>query len=124
MNLINKKTRNISGIITVAMIFLSYLLVRFVLFDLHGMKEWPNYLAILSISFVVGASILKKKKVFVGVVFGYLVGFAFALIFSKSGVDAGGGASNNAWLLWSIFLLLSTFVSLIVSYKKKPKIEA
>lgn len=120
MNILNRKTRNITGIVTVAMIFVSYLLVRFVLFDLHGMKEWPNYLAILSISFIVGASILKKKKVFIGVVFGYIVGFAVALIFNTSSVDATGGATNNTWLIWSVFLLVSTFVSLLISYRKKP----
>lgn len=117
MELINKKTRSIWGIAAVAMIGLSYLLVRFVLFDLHGMKEWPNILALFSIVVIVMASILKKRVIFIGVIFGYLVGFALAMIFSTSGVDAGGGATNNAWIIWTGFLLLSIAISAILSFR-------
>ena len=119
MELINKKTRSIWGIAAVGMVILSYLLVRFALFDLHGMKEWPNMLAIFSIAVIVMASILKKRLIFIGVVFGYLVGFAVAMIFSTSGLDAGGGATNNAWIIWTVFLLFSIAVSIIQSYRKK-----
>lgn len=119
---LNKKTRNIWGIVTVGMIFLSYLLVRFALFDLHGMKDWPNFLAIFSIVVVVLASILKKRKVFVGVVFGYIVGFAVAVLFNTNNSDPGGGRSNNAWIIWTVFLLISILLSFIISYHKKAKV--
>lgn len=123
MNKINGKTRNIWGIFSVGLIILSYLLVRFVLFDLHGLKDWPNYLAIFSIVTLVIASIFKKRIVFIGVIFGYLAGFAAAMIFSTSGVDAGGGGTNNAWIIWTVFLLVSTVVSFLISFRKTKLIK-
>ena len=114
-----KKTRSFKGIVSVAAIVISYLLIRFPLFNMHGMKEWPNMLAILSIGTIVLASIFKKRKIFIGVIVGYLGGFALAMLFNRSGFDQGGGTTNNAWIIWTVFLILSILFTMILSYRKK-----
>lgn len=119
MALITKETRSIRGIVSVGIVVLSYLLVRFPLFAMHGMKDWPDLLAILSIVVIVMASILKKRRVFVGVIVGYLGGFIFAMIFRQKGLDAGGGATSNGWILWITFLLISIGLATLWSLKEK-----
>lgn len=116
---ISKNTRSIRGVLSVGIIALSYILVRFPLFDMHGMKDWPDLLAILSIVVIVMASILKKRRVFVGVIVGYLGGFILAMIFKQEGLDAGGGASSNGWLIWTVFFLLSIGITILWSLKEK-----
>lgn len=104
---------------SVAAIVISYLLIRFPLFNMHGMKDLPNMLAILSIGTIVMASIFKKRKVFIGVIVGYIGGFAFAMLFNSNGFDQAGGATNNAWIIWTVFLILSILFTMIISYRKK-----
>lgn len=116
---ITKNTRSIRGIVSVGIVALSYLLVRFPLFEMHGMKDWPDLLAILSIVIIVMASILKKRRVFVGVIVGYLGGFILAMIFRQEGFDAGGGATSNGWIIWTVFFLFSIALAILWSLKEK-----
>ena len=92
--------------LSLGLLFFSYLLCRFVCFPLHGMKDWPNLLAILGLA-VWFVGILRKGKWFSMASWaGYLGGFVLGLLFQTEGTDPGGGQTSNLWILWTVFYLL------------------
>ena len=78
---------------------LSYLLCRFVFFKMHGMKDWPNILAVVGLTIIVIASIIGRRILSLATVLGYIGGVVLAMIFHTHGVDQGGGTTDNAWII-------------------------
>jgi len=83
----------------------SYLLCRFVFFDIHGMKDWPNLLAVVSLIVLLTAIAFKIRWTSAAAAFGYIFGFILGAIFNTDGLDPGGGRSNSFWIIWTIGLL-------------------
>jgi membrane-bound ClpP family serine protease len=83
-----------------------FLLCRFVFFQLHGMKAWPLYLFILGIAVIAVSAFTHSGKVMIGTVVGYMAGFVLAMLLRTDGIDPGGGATNNAWIIWTFSFLL------------------
>jgi hypothetical protein len=104
------------GLIMTGLIGISYLLFRFVFFNMHGMKEWPMDLAVLCIAIIMIATIFGNRKISIAIGIGYIGGFIIAMIFNTDGVDPGGGRTNNAWILWSGVLLVSLLIGFIASF--------
>ena len=88
------------GIGTIGLLGISYWVCRFSFFEMHGMKQWPTILAILSVSIIVIGTIFGNRLIPVATVAGYMGGFVLAMIFNTDGVDPGGGTTNNAWAIW------------------------
>lgn len=84
----------------------SFLLCRFPLFALHGMKQWPGVLAGLGCLALLAAMVLKGRRLAVAAGLGYLAGFGAALLFHRQGLDPGGGRTDNFWIIWTVFYLL------------------
>lgn len=108
------KNKTLWGVCMIGLLALSYWLCRFVFYEIHGMKDWPNILAIVSFIIIVIASIVGKKILSLATVLGYMVGFVLAMIFHTYGVDQGGGVTDNAWIIWSCIFLLSIIIGLFM----------
>lgn len=80
---------------------------RHTFLDLHGMHEWPTVLAVVSAVLITVAGLADFRKLPKNALAGYVLGFAAARFFAGDGVDPGGGATSNAWLIWGgVFALL------------------
>lgn len=102
---------------------ISYWLCRFAFFQMHGMKQWPNLLAVMGITILVVAALFGNRIIPVASIIGYLGGFILAMIFNTDGVDQGGGRTNNAWIIWGTIFIFSILLGFILSciYKNRPK---
>jgi hypothetical protein len=99
----------------------SYLLCRFVFFDIHGMKDWPNLLAGVSLIVLLVAIVLKLRWMSATTAFGYIVGFVLGVVFNTDGSDPGGGRTNNLWIIWTAGLLFCIIVGLVVDIAVRIK---
>lgn len=125
------KTRNIKNrmlypVIMIIILAISYWLSRFVFFEMHGMKDWPNLMALVSIIIIIIAYLAGKRMISLMTVLGYMGGFILAMIFNRDGLDPGGGRTNNAWIIWVIVLFVCLLIGLIseVFLKRKAHKQA
>ena len=96
-----KRTSHLAVHLSAAAILLvDFLLCRYLFFDLHGMKDWPEFMLGLGIFVLVVSFLLKGQHLPLISANGYLAGFVAGLIFHTNGVDPSGGRTNNMWLIW------------------------
>lgn len=69
---------------------------------MHGMKQWPCLLFAGGVAVLGTSFFMKAKRVSVFTVLFYIVGFLAGMLFQTEGIDAGGGRTNNFWLIWTI----------------------
>ena len=101
------------------LIFL-YVVFRFGLFYLHGMKEFPTYLTLVTFIFLVLFNALNQLKASSILLMGYGLGFLNGFLFNKDSFDPGGGRLNNFWLIWLLTtLIFLTFASIHIHLKKR-----
>jgi len=93
------KNKSLWGLSMIGLLGISYWLCRYTFFEMHGMKQWPNLLAILSIAILVIATIFGNRIISATTVIGYMGGFILAMTFNTDGIDPGGGRTNNAWII-------------------------
>lgn len=105
----------------IGLLGISYWLCRYTFFEMHGMKQWPNLLAILSIAILVIASIFGNRLITVATVIGYMGGFILAMIFNTDGIDLGGEKTNNAWIIWGTIFGFSILIGFILDLISKQK---
>lgn len=99
---------------TIGALGVSYWFFRFVMFDMHGMKQWPAVLGIVSLAVLVLSLILKQHCLSATTDLGYIGGFAIAFLFHSDGVDAGGARTNNLWIIWTVTLLACIVVGIVI----------
>ena len=90
-----------------------YLLIRFPLFSLHGMKQWPLILYLIGAALTLIPGFLKPEQnrtLPVVACLAYLLGFITAY-FTRS--DYGEGL-NNLWILWTYVFLGASFAAVIL----------
>ena len=83
-------------------LIISYILVRFVFFDIHGMKDFPDTLILIAGALTALFILLNKNVSAFLSCFGYIIGFYIGTIFHTSYVDVITGKSDNLWLIWLI----------------------
>lgn len=115
MKLIDLKHKDLWGLSMAGLLGISYWVCRFLLFDMHGMKQWPDFLAVLSAAIIIIASLSGNRIVSAAAVTGYMGGFVLSMIFNTDGTDPGGGRTNNAWIIWGGVLLLLIMVGITFS---------
>jgi membrane-bound ClpP family serine protease len=115
------KNKILWGISMIGLIGISYWLCRFYFFEMHGMKQWPNLLAILSLAIILIAAIFGNRIISVATVVGYMGGFILAMIFNTDGVDPGGGRTNNAWVIWGAVLICAILIGIIFAFIFKQR---
>lgn len=74
---------------------ISYWLCQRALFNLHGMRQWPDVLAVASLVVLIISLFMKKALLSVATALGYICGFGIGLLLNSDGVDPGGASTNN-----------------------------
>lgn len=100
------------------------LVCRFFMFDFHGMKQYPMILFIVSLSILIISLLLKKHLLSIISILGYVGGFLIAFIFNSDGIDAGGGRTNNLWIIWTVTMLTCIIIGIaveVIIHQKKLK---
>lgn len=121
MKLMDRRNRILWGVSMIGLLAISYFLCRFVFFEMHGMKQWPNLLAIVGLIIIVIASISGRRSLSIATLIGYLGGFILAMIFNADGVDQGGGRTNNDWKIWGTVFIVSILADIILGYISKQR---
>ncbi len=121
MKLMEIKNKSLWGISMIGLLGISYWLCRYTFFEMHGMKQWPNLLAILSFAILVIASIFGNQRISVATLIGYMGGFILAMIFNTDSIDPGGGRTNNAWIIWGTIFGFSILIGFILDFISKQK---
>lgn len=97
-------------------IFLSFefLLCRYVLFYLHGMKDWPKVLFVIGLMVILFSVIFNNKILLLTVLGGYILGFVIGYMFQSNSIHQGGSHTvNNMWEIWTIVFFRSMGIGLI-----------
>ena len=102
------------GTISMLLLIISYWFIRHYLFSLHGLKQCPNILALLSILVILIFNIRGNRIVPAASIVGFVGGFILAMVFKTDGADPGGGAANNAWIIWTGFYLVSVIGAIVL----------
>lgn len=99
------KTKTISLISLISM----YLIIRYPLFSLHGMKDWPFILFCANAVIIVIASmVFYKQKLPIFVTSVYAISFVIGYLFQ---FDYGHGL-NSMWIIWTV----SNFIIIIIGF--------
>ena len=81
----------------------AYLLCRFGLFSLHGMKQWPAVLAAAGFAALVAAALYDFWIASSTTIVCYPAGCFLGLWLGKTQTDPGGGQTHSGWVIWTIF---------------------
>lgn len=85
------------------------------------MKEWSFDLFAFSL-IVIGVSFFVQAKfVSIAASFAYIAGFVVGLLFHTESVDAGGGRTDNLWIVWTGILVCAVILSALYEIVKKNK---
>ncbi len=96
---------------------LTYIVIRYLLFDFHQMKDWPTFLFVVSLLVTVFGLIKGYKYLSLTSPFGYAIGYIISVLFSTEELDPGGGFTNNMWFIWMGCLALLLAIGFLVDLK-------
>ena len=119
MKTANRKNKILLGVSMIGLLAISYWIFRYALFEIHGMKQWPNVLAIVSLIIIIIAFINNRRAISMMTIVGYIGGFVLAMLFNTDGIDQGGGRTNNGWIIWGIVFIVSILVGIILEFTGK-----
>lgn len=100
----------------------SYLVCRYALFDLHGMKQWPTVLFVAALAVLLLSGVTGKPRLACCTSLGYICGFALGLLLRTTTVDPAGGSVDNMWRIWTValvaFMLLGAALEFIATVRR------
>ena len=112
-------------LLSAVILCLAFGLIRYVLFDLHGMKQWPLTMFLLgavvvSISCGMGARLIPMIAAV-----SYPTSFLLGMLLQSDSVDPSGAPSNNLWLIWAgtyiTMILIGAFIEWAITLKKRKE---
>lgn len=114
------KTR-LTGLVSLAILAGAFLVIRYPLLPLHGMKEWPvDLFAVGAVVIAVSGILLDAKWLPAFAAIGYIAGF---IVGCGMQWDYAPGA-NNLWIIWTgvfaVFLLAGA-VAEFLAYRNRKK---
>ena len=116
MKTANRKNKILLGASLIGLLAISYWIFRYALFDIHGMKQWPKFLAIVSLIIIIIGLINNRSTISMMTIVGYIGGFILGMLFNTDGIDQGGGRINNGWIIWGIAFIVSILASIILEF--------
>ncbi len=116
-----KKVNKIT-LVSLLVLSISFIVVRYALFAMHGMKQLPLVLFLLIALELIALSFMRVKIVPLVSAISYPLGFAVGTLFQTNGLDAGGGAVNNLWVIWIGTVLGMIVVSVIAELINRKKV--
>ena len=103
------------------LLVLSWLFIRYPLFSLHGMKDWPLVLLAFGTAVIVVSEIRKCRYVPLFTALGYLASFLAGYLLQQDSLDPGGGRLNNLWWIWTLVFLAVIVIGIVVEILQKRK---
>ena len=101
-----------TGIAALAVIVAAYVVFRYPLFPLHGMKEFPLYLCILGAILIAFSGIVKGNRILpIAAALGYIIGFPAGKLFEQN----YGEGLNSMWIIWLICFAAAILLGVIVN---------
>ena len=113
----NLKSRICWFLGTIVALGICFLLCRYVFWGLHGMRQWTFILFAFGLIVILIAAITDARKVMLGTVGGYIIGFGLGMMLQTDTFhpDRGiyGDYTNNAWVIWTSVYLVFIALSII-----------
>jgi hypothetical protein len=110
------KVKITTGISAGVLLLIGYILCGRVFLFLHGMGQWPIILLVFGLIVIAISAVSVSRKVMIGTVAGYVIGFACGMLFNRDTYhpERGPGVyTNNNWLIWLAVLLIFIAVGVI-----------
>lgn len=101
----NKRNRILSTAGSVLLLAIGYLIFRYALFDLHGMKQWPLILFVFGLSIIGVAALFVCPKIMLSAAVSYHIGYMTGLLFGSEWIDQHGTAMDNTWIWFTLVML-------------------
>ena len=118
------KVKIITGISASVALFVGYLLGGRLFFFLHGMDQWPIVLLVLGLIVIAISALANTRKVMIATVVGYVVGFAFGMLFNWDTFDPNSRTyRNNNWQIWTLVFLTFIVIGIVweIAYRYMKK---
>lgn len=110
------------SIISLCVLLASYLLFRYSLFGLHGMKEFPLVLLIVGIAVIAVFGLWKGGRMApLYTTVGYIVGFICGCLWERITYDPGGGAMSDFWKFWMGGFIAATVAGILMEIEEGRK---
>lgn len=115
------KRINKISLISLFILIISFIIIRYALFEMHRMKQVP-FMLFLPILLSITILCFKKAKIMpFALALSYPIGFVLGVMFQTYGVDAGGGTANNMWIIWTIVIIVIIIFSIVIELINKKK---
>ena len=90
-------------------LLICFVFCRYAVWTIHLNRDWPVFMFIAAIVTTGIAALFDARKIMVCTAAGYIGGFALGMLFNTYGVDPGGGAASNWWIIWtlSFFIIIA-----------------
>lgn len=98
-----------------------FVLCRYILFPMHGMREWPVVLFIAGTAVIIAAFLVRARYVPAAASVAYTLALLIGVLFQTDGVDPGGGRTNNLWIIWTVVFIGLIFISVCFELLVKKK---
>lgn len=116
----NKK-RFLQYLLWIAVLCGGFILCRYILFSLHGMREWPVILFAVGVVILTVSFLAKAKYIPTVTAAAYPLAFLLGALLQSDGVDPGGGRTNNLWIIWTVVFIGMIFISVCFELLIKKK---
>jgi hypothetical membrane protein len=127
---IKVQNKIIWGLIATLVLVIDFLIIRYALFELHFMHQWPLILFIFGILVVGISTVVGTWKVMIGTVVGYVLGFVLGMVIFA---DVGRFDPNRGhyvyygWWIWLLsylaFIVTGIIWELIDKKRSKSKMK-
>ena len=112
-------------LLSAVILCLSFGLIRYVLFDLHGMKQWLLTMFLLGAAVVCISCAIGARLIPMIAAVSYPTSFLLGMLLQTDSVDPSGAPSNNLWLIWAgtyiTMILVGAFIEWAITLKKRKE---
>ncbi|MBE6999376.1 MAG: hypothetical protein E7428_04250 [Ruminococcaceae bacterium] len=118
-----EKKNAMTHLLSLLVLLVEYLLVRYALIGLHGMYQWPVMLLGFGMIVIAISFFLKKRILPIIASVSYLLSFVIGVIFQTDGTDPGGGSTNNLWIIWTVSMIVLVVIGNVIEriYRKRKR---
>ena len=103
-------------LLSFATLCFGYFVIRYILFDFHGMKQWPLVLLVGCVVVIVVSYLAHSKILPLVTSISYPLGFAVGAMFHTTTFDDAVGRTDNLWIIWTAVIMIAMIVSGIVEF--------
>lgn len=115
----DKKKRAVWATASASVLCIEYVVLRYLLFDLHGMKQLPLILFAFGLIVICISEIINGKQLMICTVSGFIISFLIGARFKTDWVDSHGTAMDNLWVWFTLGMLAFVLVGVILEIMSK-----